>query len=141
MSLDASPNACTHTCPQYQKQCTSSTTTSYTKDAKPRTPALSHWNTHTKQNKKESASPLVDQIDYPGRVSTPTAGIATAKLLFNSVVSIPNVRLAVFDLKYFHLGTPMARYEYMRIPYQSWPYHNQSLTSTTSYCMYTTDMS
>jgi hypothetical protein len=56
-----------------------------------------------------------NQIDYPGRVSTPKAGITTAKLLFNSVVSNPNARLAVFDLKDFYLGTPMERYEHMRI--------------------------
>jgi hypothetical protein len=54
-----------------------------------------------------------NQIDYPGRVSTPTAGITTMKLLFNSVVSTPNARLVVFDLKDFYLGTPMERYEYM----------------------------
>jgi hypothetical protein len=62
-----------------------------------------------------------NQIDYPGRVSTPTAGIATAKLLLNSVISTPNARLAVFDLKYFDLGTPMERYECMRIPLSTIP--------------------
>jgi hypothetical protein len=50
-----------------------------------------------------------NQIDYPGRVSTTTAGITTAKLLFNSVVSTPNARLAVFDLKDFYICTPMER--------------------------------
>jgi hypothetical protein len=62
-----------------------------------------------------------NQIDYPGRVSTPTAGITTAKLLFNSVISTPNARLTVFDLKDFYLRTPMECYEYMRIPLSSIP--------------------
>jgi hypothetical protein len=62
-----------------------------------------------------------DYIDYPGRVSTPTARITTAKLLFNSVVSTPKARLAVFDLKYFYIGTPMERYEYMHIPLSAIP--------------------
>jgi hypothetical protein len=62
-----------------------------------------------------------NQIDYPGRVSTPTAGITTAKLLFNSVISTPNARLAVFDLKDFDLGTPMERYKYMHIPLSAIP--------------------
>jgi hypothetical protein len=56
-----------------------------------------------------------NQIDYPGRGSTPTAVITTAKILFNSVVLTPNARIAVFDLNYFYLGTTMACYEYMRI--------------------------
>jgi hypothetical protein len=62
-----------------------------------------------------------NQIDYPGRASTPTAGITTAKLLFNSVISTHNARLTVFDLKDFYLGTPMERYEYMRIPLSAIP--------------------
>jgi hypothetical protein len=62
-----------------------------------------------------------NQIDYLGQVSTPTAGITTVKLLFNSVISTPNARLTVFDLKDFYLGTPMERYDYMRIPLSAIP--------------------
>jgi hypothetical protein len=66
-------------------------------------------------NKVESKSVRLavcgNQIDYPGRVSTPTAGITTAKLLFNSVISTPDACLAVFDLEDLYLGTPMSRYE------------------------------
>ena len=57
-----------------------------------------------------------DQIDYPDDVSTKTADLTTAKLLFNSVVSTPNAKFLSADLKDFYLGTPMSRYEYMRIP-------------------------
>jgi hypothetical protein len=57
-----------------------------------------------------------NHTDYPGHFGTPTAGITTTKILFNSVVSTSNVCLAVFDLKYFYLGMPMARYKYMHIP-------------------------
>jgi hypothetical protein len=31
-----------------------------------------------------------DQVDYPGIVTTKTADLTTAKILFNSVVSTPN---------------------------------------------------
>jgi hypothetical protein len=55
-------------------------------------------------------------IDYPGDVSTKTADLCTAKLLFNSVLSTPDARFMTGDLKDFYLGTPMERYEYMRVP-------------------------
>jgi hypothetical protein len=55
-------------------------------------------------------------VQYPGKVSTPTADITTAKILFNSVLSTPAAKFMCIDIKDFYLGTPMARYEYMRIP-------------------------
>jgi hypothetical protein len=57
-----------------------------------------------------------DKIDYPFDVSTKTADLTTAKLLFNSVLSTPNARFLTANLKDFYLGTPMSRYEYMRVP-------------------------
>jgi hypothetical protein len=55
-------------------------------------------------------------IDYPGDVSTPTANITTAKLIINSTLSTKGAKYMCGDIKNFYLGTPMARYEYMRIP-------------------------
>ena len=55
-------------------------------------------------------------VDYPGNVSTPTADMTTAKLIMNDTVSIPNATYHCFDIPNFYLNTPMARYEYMRIP-------------------------
>jgi len=59
-----------------------------------------------------------DHVQYDGDVSTKTADLATAKLLFNSVVSTPGARCMIGDLKDFYLGTPMptSDYAYMRIP-------------------------
>jgi hypothetical protein len=57
-----------------------------------------------------------DQVDYPFEVSTKTADLTTAKLLFNSVLSTPEAKFFGIDLKDFYLGTPMDRYEYMRVP-------------------------
>ena len=57
-----------------------------------------------------------DKVEYPFDVSTKTADLTTAKLLINSVVSKRKARFLTADLKDFYLGTPMARYEYMRIP-------------------------
>jgi hypothetical protein len=55
-------------------------------------------------------------IDYPGEVSTRTAGLTTAKILFNSVLSTKDAKFMGIDLKNFYLNTPMERYEYMRLP-------------------------
>ena len=57
-----------------------------------------------------------DKVDYPYDVSTKTADLTTAKLLINSVLSTDDGKYMTTDLKDFYLGTPMARYEYMRIP-------------------------
>jgi hypothetical protein len=57
-----------------------------------------------------------DKIDYPFDISTKTADLTTAKLLFNSVLSTPNTRFLTADLKDFYLTSPMSCYEYMRVP-------------------------
>lgn len=62
-------------------------------------------------------------IDYPGEVTTRTADITTAKLLWNSVLSKrknnnghrPKAKFCGFDIKNFYLNTPMERPEYMRV--------------------------
>jgi hypothetical protein len=56
-----------------------------------------------------------DRLDYSGDVSTPTAGLTTAKLLINSTISTPNARFIVADIKDFYLNTPMDTFEYMRL--------------------------
>lgn len=62
-----------------------------------------------------------DRIVYPGNVSTETADLTTAKLLFNSVLSTPGAKFAAFDIKNFYLNNPMERYEYMYIPTRDIP--------------------
>jgi hypothetical protein len=56
-----------------------------------------------------------DRIDYPDSVSTKAADLTTLKILFNSVVSTPGAKFLAVDIKNFYLGTPMERFEYMRI--------------------------
>ena len=53
-------------------------------------------------------------IEYNGNTRTETAGLTTAKLLINSVLSTPKARFMAIDLKNFYLETPMSEYEYMR---------------------------
>jgi hypothetical protein len=57
-----------------------------------------------------------DRVEYPGDTITQTADLTTVKVLINSVLSMPSAKMVTTDLKDFYLGTPMERYEYMRIP-------------------------
>jgi hypothetical protein len=48
-----------------------------------------------------------DQIEYPGDKSTRTAGLTTANILINSVISTPSAKLLVIDINNFYLNTPL----------------------------------
>ena len=56
-----------------------------------------------------------NRINYPGEVGTPTAEMMLAKILFNSVISTKGARFMTMDIKNFYLGTPMKRFEYLKL--------------------------
>jgi hypothetical protein len=56
-----------------------------------------------------------DRIEYLFDASTKTADLATAKILFNSVLSTRDARFMGMDVKDFFLGTPLKDFEYMRV--------------------------
>ena len=62
-----------------------------------------------------------DRISYPGEVTTPTADILVAKLLFNSVVSTPGAKFMKMDISNFYLMTPLKRPEYIRVSFKDIP--------------------
>jgi hypothetical protein len=62
-----------------------------------------------------------DRIQYPGDVSTKCAGLATAKILFNSVLSTPQAKFMCLDIKDFYLNNDMQHYEYMKIAVSAIP--------------------
>ena len=62
-------------------------------------------------------------INYPRELTTRTAELTTAKILWNSTISTTNTRFACLDIKNFYLGTPMTRYEYMKMPLSIFPDH------------------
>jgi hypothetical protein len=62
-----------------------------------------------------------DQIEYPGDKSTRTAGLTTAKILINSVISTQGAKFLVIDINNFYLNTPLGRFEYMVINLSSLP--------------------
>eukprot|EP00804_Cyclotella_cryptica_P001979 CCRYP_007399-RA/>CCRYP_007399-RA protein AED:0.38 eAED:0.38 QI:0/0/0/1/0/0/2/0/385 len=54
-------------------------------------------------------------INYPGELTTRTADLTTANILWNSTISTPGARFACADIENMSLQTPMDRYKYMRI--------------------------
>ena len=60
-------------------------------------------------------------IAYPDELTTRTADLTTSKLLWNSVISTEGAKFAGLDIANFYLGTPLERYEYMKMPINIFP--------------------
>ena len=54
-------------------------------------------------------------INYPFELTTRTADITTSKIMWNLVISTPGAQYSAADVKFFYLGTPLDRAEYMRM--------------------------
>jgi hypothetical protein len=76
---------------------------------------------HKEEKERSRLTAGGDQIEYPGDKSTRTAGLATAKILINSVISTLGAKLLVIDIKNFYLNTPLGLFEYMVINLSSLP--------------------
>ncbi len=55
------------------------------------------------------------RINYLDDCGTPTADMILFKILVNSILSTPNAKCIMIDIKDFYLQTPMERAEYMRL--------------------------
>ena len=52
----------------------------------------------------------VNLINFPGDITTPTADLITAKLVFNSVLSTKDAKFVCADVANFYLNNPMNVY-------------------------------
>jgi hypothetical protein len=57
-----------------------------------------------------------DRLDYYGEVATSTADITTLIFLIDSTLSTEQAEMMMMDIKNYFLGTPLPRYEYVRLP-------------------------
>jgi hypothetical protein len=57
-----------------------------------------------------------DRIENPSEVTTKTADLTVTKAIINSVCSTKAALYTNMDIKDYYLGTPLERYEYVRIP-------------------------
>ena len=62
-------------------------------------------------------------IDYPRESTTRTADLTTAKILWNSVLSIKNAKFMCINIKSIYLGTLLDCFQYMKIPLALFPEH------------------
>jgi hypothetical protein len=63
-------------------------------------------NEHKEERERTILTVGGDQIEYPGDKSTRTAGLTTAKILINSVISTKGAIFLVVDIKKIHFNTP-----------------------------------
>jgi hypothetical protein len=76
---------------------------------------------HKEENERTILTVGGDQIEYPGEKSTRTAGLNTAKIIINSVISTFGAKFLVIDIKKIYFNTPLGRFEYMVINLSSLP--------------------
>jgi hypothetical protein len=56
-----------------------------------------------------------DKLDNSGDVATSTADIKTFKILINSTLSTEDAAIMMMDIKRYYIGTPLPRFEYMKM--------------------------
>jgi hypothetical protein len=62
-----------------------------------------------------------DRLDYSGDVTTYTADITTFMILINSTLSTEEAAMMMMDIKNYYLGTPLPRFEYMKMLLSRFP--------------------
>ena len=62
-------------------------------------------------------------INYSGDLTTRTANLTTAKMLWNSVISTDSAKFMGLEIGDFYLETSMEEYEYMIMPLHLFPQH------------------
>jgi hypothetical protein len=62
-----------------------------------------------------------DRLDYSCDVATSTADITTFKILINSALSTEDAAMMMMDIKSYYLGTPLPRFEYMKMLLSRFP--------------------
>jgi hypothetical protein len=62
-----------------------------------------------------------DKLDYSGDVATSTEDITKFKILINSTISTEDAAMMMIDIKNYYLGTPLPRFEYMKMLLSPFP--------------------
>jgi hypothetical protein len=70
---------------------------------------------HKKEKEPVRLTVRGDKLDYSGDVATSTADITTFKILINSTLNTEDAAMMMMDIKNYYLGTPLPRFEYMKM--------------------------
>jgi hypothetical protein len=76
---------------------------------------------HKQENERFRLTVGGDKLDYSGDVATSTADITTFKILINSTLSTKDATMMMMDIKNYYLGTPLPRFEYMKMLLSRFP--------------------
>jgi hypothetical protein len=76
---------------------------------------------HKKERERVRLTLGGDILDYSGDVATSTADITTFKILINSTLSTKDAVMMMMDIKNYYLGTPLPRFEYMKMLLSRFP--------------------
>jgi hypothetical protein len=76
---------------------------------------------HKKEKDRVRLTVGGDRLDYSGDVATSTADITTLKIVINSTLSTEDAAMMMMDLKNYYLGTPLPRFEYMKMLLSRFP--------------------
>jgi hypothetical protein len=76
---------------------------------------------HKKEKERVRLTVGGDMLDYSGDVATSTVDITTLKILINSTLSTADAAMMMMDIKNYYLGTPLPRFEYMKMLLSGFP--------------------
>jgi hypothetical protein len=76
---------------------------------------------HKKEKERVRITVGGDRLDYSGNVAISTANIKTFKILINSTLSTEDAAMMMMDIKNYYLGTPLPRFEYMKMLLSRFP--------------------
>jgi hypothetical protein len=73
------------------------------------------YKAHKKEKERVRLTVGGARLDYSGDLATSTADITTFKILINSTLSTEDAAMMMIDIKNYYLGTPLPRFEYMKM--------------------------
>jgi hypothetical protein len=76
---------------------------------------------HKKEKERVRLTVGGDRLDYSGNVATSTADITKFKILINSTLSTKDAAMMMMDIKNYYIGTPLPRFEYMKMLLSCFP--------------------
>jgi hypothetical protein len=80
-----------------------------------------NYKPHKKEKERVRSTVGGDRLNYSGDVTTSTADITTFKILINSTLSTVDASMMMMDIKNYYLGTPLPRFEYMKMVLSRFP--------------------
>jgi hypothetical protein len=76
---------------------------------------------HKKEKERVRLTVGGDILVYSGNIATSTSDITTFKILINITLSNEDAAMMMVDIKKYYLGTPLPRFEYMKMLLSRFP--------------------